>query len=82
MSATALKNKINKSLKELNVSNLQSAYLILKELVNQQNYADFKVDKKVVDTKIAKGIQELNNGEGTDFMLFLNEMQASYGKKK
>jgi len=57
MSATALKIKINKSLKELNVSNLQSAYL-------------------------AKGIRELNNGEGTDFMLFLNEMQGSYGKKK
>ena len=82
MSANALKIKINKSLKELNVSNLQSAYLILKELVNQQNYADFKVDKKAIDTKIARGIQELNNGEGTDFMLFLNEMQGSYGKKK
>ncbi|MEO8414993.1 MAG: hypothetical protein ABI472_15095 [Ginsengibacter sp.] len=42
----------------MNVNNLQSAYLIVKAIVNQQKYGDFKVDKKVVDTKIAKGIEE------------------------
>ena len=82
MSATALKNKINKSLEEMDASQLQSAYLILKEFLNQQKYAGTKVDKKALDIKIAKGIKELDNGKGTDFRLFLNDTQASYGKRK
>lgn len=60
MSATVLKYKINKSRKNLSVSTLKSAYLILKEFVNPQDYPDFKIDTKIVDTKIAKGIQGLN----------------------
>ena len=82
MSATLLKSKINKSLEELNANNLQSAYLILKELVNQQNYVDERVNKKLIDAKIAKGTYQLDNDEGTDFRSFLNEMQETYGKKK
>jgi hypothetical protein len=82
MSSALLKDKINKSLEELNASNLQSAYLILKELINQQNYVDVKVNKKLIDTKITEGIYQLDNGEGTDFRSFLNEMQETYGKKK
>lgn len=82
MSTAALKNKINKSLEEMDPSYLKSAHLILKELVNQQKYASIKIDKNTVDSKIGKGIQQLDNGEGTDFRIFLNEMQASYGKKK
>ena len=82
MSTAALKNKINKSLEEMNPAYLRSAHLILKELVNQQKYATVKVDKNNVDAKIAKGIKQLDNGEGTDFGVFLNEMQADYGKKK
>ena len=61
---------------------LQSAYLILQELAAQKKYANITVYKKVINSKIAKGIQQLDNGEGTHFGLFLNEMQASYGKKK
>ena len=82
MSIAELKNKINKSLEEMDPAYLRSAHLILKELVNQQKSATIKVDKNTVDTKIAKGIKQLDNGEGTDFGMFLNEMQASYGKKK
>lgn len=82
MSTKELKNKISKSLEEMDATLLQSAHLILKELVNQQKYASTTVDKKIVDTKIAQGIHQLDNGEGTDFGMFLNEMQASYGKKK
>lgn len=81
MTTAALKNKINKSLDELDANYLQSAHFILRELANQQKYADIKVDKDVVDRKIAKGIQQLDNDEGTDFRQFLNEMQATYGKK-
>ena len=82
MSTAELKTKINKSLEEIDATYLQSAHVILKELVNQQKYANIKVDKNIVDNKIAKGIQQLNNREGTNFGIFLNEMQASYGKKK
>lgn len=82
MSTTALKNKISKSLEALDKQQLQSAYLILQELAAQNKNANNKVDKEIVNSKIAKGIQQLDNGEGTDFGLFLNEMQASYGKKK
>ena len=82
MSTAALKNKIHKSLEEMDPAYLKSAHLILKELVNQQKYANIKMDKNTVDAKVAKGIQQLDNGEGTDFGIFLNEMQASYGKKK
>ena len=82
MSATLLKDKINKSLEELNASNRQSAYLIMKELIDQQNYADVKVNKKLIDAKIAKGTYQLDNDEGTDFRSFLNEMQKTYGKKQ
>lgn len=82
MSTAELKNKINKSLEEMDPAYLKSAHIILKELVNQQKYTNIKVDKNTITTKIAKGIQQLDNGEGTDFGIFLNEMQASYGKKK
>ncbi len=82
MSTEALKNKINKSLEEMHPAYLKSAHFILKELVNQQKYANTIVDKNIVDKKIAKGIQQLDNGEGKGFGIFLNEMQVSYGKKK
>ncbi len=82
MSTSELKNKINKSLDALDVPYLQSAHLILKELVNQQKYENIPVDKDAVDAKIVKGIRQLDDGEGTDFGIFLKEMQAQYGKKK
>jgi len=82
MSTAELKNKINKSLEELDGSYLQSAHVILKELVNQQKYENVAVDKNEVDARIVKGIKQLDDGEGVDFEMFLKEMQASYGKKK
>jgi hypothetical protein len=54
----------------------------LKSLVNQQKYANIKVEKDIVEKKIAKGIKELDNGEGSDFRLFLKEVNRSYGSKK
>lgn len=82
MSRILLKNKINKSLEDLNESNLHSAYIILKELLNQQNCRDTKFDKKFIGLKLTTGIKQLDNDEGTDFGSFLNEIQANYGKKK
>lgn len=81
MSITVLKNKINKSISEMDAIQLKAAYVVLKEIGNQHKYANIEVDKTTANQKIAKGIQQLENGEGTDFRQFLNEMQASYGKK-
>ncbi len=82
MSEATLINKINKSLQQMDASQLQSAWLILKALSNQQKYTNTKTDELVVDVQIAKGIEQLDNGEGTDFGIFLNEMQAVYGKRQ
>jgi hypothetical protein len=82
MSEVRLKSKIHKSLDQMDASQLKSAWLILKALSNQQKYAGIKVDESTIDTKIIKGIAQLDNGEGTDFGLFLNEIQAGYGSKK
>lgn len=82
MSEVKLKSKIHKSLEQMDASQLQAAWLILKALSNQQKYANTKVDELAVHAQIAKGIKQLDNGEGTDFGIFLNEMQAAYGSKK
>ncbi|MEP6596076.1 MAG: hypothetical protein ABJA71_09010 [Ginsengibacter sp.] len=82
MSEVTLKNKIHKSLEQMDVDQLKSAWLILQALSNQQKYAGRKVNKAAVDAQIANGIEQLDNGEGTGFRIFLNELQASYGKRK
>ena len=82
MSEVTLKSKIHKSLEQMDAGQLRSAWLILKALSNQQKYAGVKVNERTIDRKITKGITQLDNGEGTDFGLFLNEIQAGYGSKK
>jgi hypothetical protein len=82
MSAQTLKNKISKSLNEMDEAHLKYAYDILKQIAQQQKYANIKIDKQLIDSKLNRGIEQLDNGEGTDFRLFLNEMQEKYAKKK
>ncbi|MDQ2718875.1 MAG: hypothetical protein M3Z26_03795 [Bacteroidota bacterium] len=82
MSTATIKNKIHKSLEEMDASQLKSAYKIFKEFVSQQKYADIKVERNLVERKIVKGISELDNEEGTDFGTFLNEINMKYGSKK
>ena len=81
MSTVTLKNKIYKSLEEMDAAHLRSAYQIFKEFANQQKYANIKVEKDMAEKKIAKGIKELDSGEGSDFKLFLKELNKSYGSK-
>ena len=82
MSEVSLKNKIHKSLDQMDADQLKSAWLILKALSNQKKYANTKIDEPALNAQIAKGIEQLDNGEGTDFGIFLNEMQAGYGNKQ
>jgi len=82
MSSAQIKNKIFKSLEEMDVAQLQSTYLIIKELANQQKFSNLKIEKNEVEEKIARGISQLDNGEGSDFPQFLNEMNSKYAPKK
>ena len=81
MSTVTLKNKIYKSLEEMDTAHLQSAYQIFKEFANQQKYANIKVEKDMVEKKIARGVKQLDNGEESDFNLFLKEVNENYGSK-
>lgn len=82
MPVKEIKDKIRKSLDSMSESQLKSAWLILKELRNQEQYQEVKVDRIIVNEKIAIGIKQLDNNEGTDFREFLNEMKVTYGNKK
>jgi hypothetical protein len=82
MSNTALKNKIYKSIEEMDPVHLQSAYQILREIITQQKYAQITVEKDFIDGKIEEGLKQVDNGEGSDFGVFLKEMNIKYGGKK
>jgi hypothetical protein len=82
MSSAELKNKISQSLNELDSQQLKSAYLVVKELVNQNKMVVEQPDKKALGKKLAKGIQQLDNGKGSDFGPFLQRMKQRYGAKK
>ena len=82
MKAVTLKNKIQQSLEKMDSDQLKSAWLILKALSNQQKYLTVNINKTIIDKKIAVGIEQLENGEGSDFGLFLNETEVKYGKKQ
>lgn len=82
MSEVKLKSKIHKSIEQMDAVQLQSAWLILKALSSHQKYANTKVNEITVHAQIARGIKQLDNGEGTDFGIFLNKIQADYGERQ
>lgn len=82
MTTSILKNKIYTSLEKMDENQLQSAYQIFKEFENQQYLGNIKIDKNLVESKIAKGVSQLDNNEGTDFRTFLNKMNLKYGSEK
>ena len=82
MSTATLKNKIYKSLEKMDDRQLQSAYQIFKEFESQQDSKNIKIDKNLVEKKIAKGVIQLDNNEGSDFRIFLNRMNSKYSREK
>jgi hypothetical protein len=82
MSSAQIKNKIFKSLEDMDAEHLQSAYRIIKEFSNQQKYSNVEIKKEQVDEKIARGIQQLDKGESSSFEKFLKEMNSKYADKK
>jgi len=63
----------------MDINQLKSAYQIFEEFASQKESDNILVDKKFLKIKIAKGISQLDNKEGTDFRTFLNEMNEGYG---
>ncbi|MDQ6763360.1 MAG: hypothetical protein M3015_12140 [Bacteroidota bacterium] len=82
MLEASIKNKIHKSLEKLDAEQLQSAWNILQALFNQQKNKGIKIDESALEQKITNGITQLNNGEGSDFDTFLNEMQSEYASRQ
>ena len=77
----ALKDKIKETVDGMSESELQSAWLIIKEIVNQKMVMPLEFDKTEINRKIDIGLKQLENGEGRDLDVFLNEMEVKYGKK-
>ena len=76
MSTAELKSKINKSINTMDTEELKQAWLILKEISAQKDIAIIPVQKKELEQKINNGIQQLENGEGTDFYAFVGSLKT------
>lgn len=73
------KNKITKRLDAMDTAELKKAWLILKEISNK-NDIPVITDKKGLEHQLANGIRQLDNGEGTDFAVFISGIKKKYGK--
>lgn len=82
MSTAELKEKISKGLEQLSDEQLKSTYLVVTELGNQNTIVVEQPERNALEKKLAKGIEQLNNGEGTDFAPFLQRIKKRYGSKK
>jgi hypothetical protein len=77
----ALKEKIKQTLDEMTDSELRSAWLVVKEIANQKSTFPVQIDRSELNEKIVKGLKQLDDGQGTELGVFLNEMEVKYGKK-
>ena len=80
MSGPEYKKKISKSLDSMDANALKQAWLILQEINNKKHIPD-AIDKKNLESKLSRGVQQLNNREGTDFVPFIKGLKKKYGKK-
>ena len=63
----------------MDAGTLKQAWLILKEIGTKKKLPVIS-DKKKLESQLAKGIQQLDNGEGTDFGSFIGDLKKKYGK--
>lgn len=80
MSSILYKRKISQSLDNLDAKKLKQAWLILKEIVSNEKMPAL-IDKKKLESQLAKGIQQLDNGEGTSMGSFITGLKKRYSKK-
>ncbi len=79
MCSTLYKRKISQSLDGLDAQKLKQAWLILKEVLLQENPPAIH-NKTKLESQLTKGIQQLDNGEGTNMGLFITGLKKKYGK--
>ncbi len=77
MSSLLYKKRISKSLDAMDADKLKQAWLILKEIGAEKNIS-VTASKKKIDHQLAKGIRQLDNGEGTNFTSFLAGVKKKY----
>lgn len=77
MSTLLYKRKISESLDSMDAATLKQAWLILKEIGNEKKLPVI-TDKKKLQDQLSKGIQQLDNGEGTDFDNYIKVIKKKY----
>jgi hypothetical protein len=80
MSSLLYKKKISESLQKMNADELKQAWLILEE-IGREKKSPVIGNKKKLEGQLARGMMQLDNGEGTDFGSFINEAKKKYGKR-
>lgn len=78
MSSLLYKKRISKSLDAMDTEKLKQAWLILREIGAEKNMP-VTSNKKKLEHQLAKGIRQLDNGEGTDFPSFVGSLKKKYG---
>jgi len=77
MSRLHYKRKITESLNTMTSGELKEAWLVFKEIATAKKIPLIH-DKKDLEKKLSEGIQQLDNGEGSDFGSFLNGLKKKY----
>ncbi len=80
MNRLTYKRKISKSLEAMDTDELKQAWLILKEIGSEKK-TPATGGKKRLENQLTRGIQQLENGEGTDFGSFIGKLKKKYGKR-
>jgi len=78
--STALKNKITQRLSKMDATELKQAWLIINE-IGQDKRIPVIVDKAKLEQQLAKGIRQLDKGEGTDMHSFVTGLKKKYGSR-
>jgi hypothetical protein len=74
------KKKISQRLDSMDAETLKQTWLILKEIKSDKKNV-VPIDRQILETKLSKGIEQLNNGEGADFASFMGGIKKRYARK-
>jgi len=78
--STTLKNKIVQRLSKMDAAELKRTWLIINEMSPERKIPAI-ADKAKLEYQLAKGIQQLDNGEGADMRSFVTSLKKKYGSR-
>ena len=78
--SVALKNKIAKRLNVMDTAELKQAWVLINE-IGPGKKIPVIADKTKLEQQLAKGINQLDNGEGTDMHSFVTGLKKKYGSR-